>query len=91
MAVSNTQVKTGNYHTYTNISGEDQKEAILFLHGSGPGVTAWSNWQYALPAEDSSTIAPDLAGLALRTSKRVTQRHASMDAPVGGSVSGFAG
>ena len=34
MTVSNTKIKTGAYETYTNISGEDQKEAILFLHGS---------------------------------------------------------
>ena len=64
MAVSNTEIKTGNYNTYTNISGEDQKEAILFLHGSGPGVTGWSNWQFALPALDGQfhCISPDLAG-----------------------------
>jgi len=64
MAVSNTEIKTGNYHSYVNISGEDQKEAVLFLHGSGPGVTAWSNWQFALPALDGQfhCIAPDLAG-----------------------------
>jgi 2-hydroxymuconate-semialdehyde hydrolase len=64
MAVSNTQVKTGDYHTYVNVSGEDKSNAILFLHGSGPGVTAWSNWQFALPALDEQfhCIAPDLAG-----------------------------
>jgi len=64
MTVSNKKIKTGAYETYTNISGGDQKEAILFLHGSGPGVTAWSNWQYALPALDGQfhCIAPDLAG-----------------------------
>jgi 2-hydroxymuconate-semialdehyde hydrolase len=64
MTVSNTKIKTGAYETHADISGEDQKEAILFLHGSGPGVTAWSNWQFALPALDGQfhCIAPDLAG-----------------------------
>lgn len=64
MGVSNVEIKTCNYNTYTNISGDDTKEAILFLHGSGPGVTAWSNWQYALPALDGQfyCIALDLAG-----------------------------
>jgi 2-hydroxymuconate-semialdehyde hydrolase len=64
MAVSNTRVTTGSYQTYTNLSGEAQKDVILFLHGSGPGVTAWSNWQFALPALDGQfhCIAPDLAG-----------------------------
>jgi len=64
MAVSNTTVQTGSYHTYLNLSGEDQADAILFLHGSGPGVTGWSNWQFALPGleEHFHCIAPDLAG-----------------------------
>ena len=64
MTVSNIEVNTGTYKTYSNISGEGQKEAILFLHGSGPGVTAWSNWQFALPALDGQfhCIAPDLVG-----------------------------
>ena len=64
MTVSNTKIKTGSFETYTNVSGEDRKEAILFLHGSGPGVTAWSNWQYALPALDGQfhCLAPDLVG-----------------------------
>ena len=63
MAVSNTQVKTGDYHTYVNLSGEDKSDAVLYLHGSGPGVTAWSNRQFALPAlyEQIHCIAPDLA------------------------------
>jgi 2-hydroxymuconate-semialdehyde hydrolase len=75
MAVSNTQVKTGGYQTYVNVSGEDKRSTprsgsadtaapILFLHGSGPGVTAWSNWQFALPGLDGQfrCIAPDLTG-----------------------------
>ena len=64
MTVSNSEVKTGTYKTYVSASGENQAETILFLHGSGPGVTAWSNWQFALPALDGQfhCIAPDLVG-----------------------------
>lgn len=64
MAVANTKVKTGSYETYLNTSGDAQQEAILFMHGSGPGVTGWSNWQFALPALDAQfhCLAPDLAG-----------------------------
>lgn len=60
----NAVVETAGYQTYINRQGEGNEQAILFLHGSGPGATAWSNWQYALPAlEDRyDSIAPDLIG-----------------------------
>jgi 2-hydroxymuconate-semialdehyde hydrolase len=69
MAVTNQEIKTGGYNTYTNISGEGRGQAVLFLHGSGPGVTAWSNWQFALPALDEQfhCLAPDLAGFGATT------------------------
>ena len=58
------KIQTGNFTTYCEHSGDDHAETILFLHGSGPGVTAWSNWQFALPAlaERFQCLAPDLAG-----------------------------
>jgi 2-hydroxymuconate-semialdehyde hydrolase len=64
MTVTNAEIKTGNFRTYYNRSGESNAEAILFLHGSGPGVTAWSNWQFALPFFDDKfhCLAPDLVG-----------------------------
>ncbi|WP_246281539.1 alpha/beta fold hydrolase [Fodinicola acaciae] len=39
-------------------------EPLLMLHGSGPGVSAWSNFQHNLPvfAEKFRTIMPDLPG-----------------------------
>ncbi|HLF87589.1 MAG TPA: alpha/beta hydrolase [Anaerolineales bacterium] len=64
MTVTNEDIQTGKTRTYFNRSGEDRAEAVLFLHGSGPGVTAWSNWQFALPALDGQfhCLAPDLVG-----------------------------
>lgn len=64
MAENHAEIKTGDYRTYYNFSGANDAETILFLHGSGPGVTAWSNWQYALPAlgEQFRCLAPDLVG-----------------------------
>lgn len=58
------KLKTGNFTTHCEHSGDDQAETILFLHGSGPGVTAWSNWQFALPAlaDRFCCLAPDLVG-----------------------------
>ena len=59
-----TNVQTGSYETYLNRAGEGNDEAVLFLQGSGPGATAWSNWQFALPAlgERFDCLAPDLIG-----------------------------
>lgn len=62
--VSNTQLQTGRYTTYLNRSGMGKEEAILFLHGSGPGVGGWANWRFALPAlgDQFDCLAPDLVG-----------------------------
>ena len=37
---------------------------VLFVHGSGPGVTAWANWRLILPeaAQHVHVLAPDLLG-----------------------------
>lgn len=37
---------------------------VLMLHGSGPGVSAWANWQHALPvlARDARVVALDIVG-----------------------------
>lgn len=39
-------------------------EAVLLLHGSGPGVSAWANWRNQLApfAERHRVVAPDLVG-----------------------------
>lgn len=61
--VTNRIVENAN-STYLNECGAGQKEAILFLHGSGPGASAWSNWQYIMPefGEKFYCLAPDLVG-----------------------------
>lgn len=62
--VAENAVQTGRYRTHLNRVGEGNAEAILFLHGSGPGANGWSNWQFALPAlgEGYDCLAPDLVG-----------------------------
>ncbi|WP_136420041.1 alpha/beta hydrolase [Herbaspirillum sp. ST 5-3] len=47
-----------NYHD------RGQGDAVLLIHGSGPGVTAWANWRLVLPelAATHRVIAPDMAG-----------------------------
>jgi 2-hydroxymuconate-semialdehyde hydrolase len=66
--VTSTRVKTGDYETYFYRAGIGNSKAILFIHGSGPGATAWSNWQYALPffnEKGFDCIAPDLIGFGM--------------------------
>lgn len=64
MTVTKAEIQSGSTRTFYNRSGEGNAEAVLFLHGSGPGVTAWSNWQFALPFFDDKfdSFAPDLVG-----------------------------
>ncbi len=39
-------------------------DPVLLLHGSGPGVSAWANWQKTIPglAEEFRVLAPDIVG-----------------------------
>ena len=39
-------------------------EKVVLIHGSGPGVSAYSNWRLVLPAlgEDFHVLAPDMVG-----------------------------
>lgn len=58
------KIQTGNYQTYFYEGGEKSSETIIFLHGSGPGVSAQSNWKDILPhfQENYHVIAPDIFG-----------------------------
>ena len=48
----------------TNYHDEGGGPVVVFLHGSGPGVSAWTNWKRVMPefAADFRVIAPDMAG-----------------------------
>ncbi|CAB5026251.1 MAG: alpha/beta fold hydrolase [Actinobacteria bacterium] len=50
--------------THVIEAGAGAGEAVLLLHGSGPGVSAEANWRLAMPplAETFRVIAPDLLG-----------------------------
>ncbi len=62
--MQNTLIKTGSFQTLVNQTGTSNDDAILLLHGSGPGANAMSNWQFILPflADKYHCIAPDIAG-----------------------------
>ena len=48
----------------TNYHDAGHGPAVVFLHGSGPGVSAWTNWKRVMPATcfDLRCTAPDMAG-----------------------------
>lgn len=48
----------------TNVHDVGEGNPVLMIHGSGPGVSAWSNWRLNLPvlARTMRVIAPDCVG-----------------------------
>ena len=58
------KVQTGNYQTLIREGGERSSETIIFLHGSGPGVSGQTNWRDILPhfQDKFRVIAPDIYG-----------------------------
>lgn len=55
-------VQTGAFTTNYHDVGEGYP--VVLLHGSGPGVTAWANWNKLFPLlkGDFRILAPDMAG-----------------------------
>lgn len=48
----------------TNYHDSGSGAPVILLHGSGPGVSAWTNWKRVMPAlaGDFRVLAPDMAG-----------------------------
>lgn len=71
-------IRTGAFHTNVHDLGEGA--LVLFIHGSGPGVSAWANWRLVLPvlAQTRRVIAPDMAGFGF--TERVPGAAYTMDA-----------
>ena len=55
-------IQTGGF--VTNYHDVGSGFPVVFLHGSGPGVTAWANWHRLFPLlrEEYRILAPDMAG-----------------------------
>lgn len=55
-------IKTGDFNT--NYHDVGTGEPIMFIHGSGPGVSAFANWRLCMPkiSEKFRVIAPDMVG-----------------------------
>ena len=66
--ISTTDVTTaapsGEVTFHLSVSGDPSFPPVLWLHGSGPGVTALTNWERVLEdlAGDFHNLAPDLIG-----------------------------
>jgi len=56
------RVRTGRFES--NVHDLGAGRPVLFIHGSGPGVSAWANWRQAMPviAKQARVIAPDMVG-----------------------------
>ena len=59
----------------TNIHDYGEGSPIVLLHGSGPGVSAWSNWGAVIPelARHNRILAPDIAGFGFTEFKEDCQ------------------
>lgn len=59
-------VRTGSFNSNVHDLGTSKpgQPPVLFIHGSGPGVSAWANWRLALPviARERRVLAPDMVG-----------------------------
>lgn len=59
-------VRTGAFNSNVHDMGSSKpgQPPVLFIHGSGPGVSAWANWRLVLPAiaKERRVIAPDMVG-----------------------------
>jgi 2-hydroxymuconate-semialdehyde hydrolase len=64
MILTTTEEDVDGLRFHLNQGGERQKEAVLWLHGSGPGATAMSNWERVIGelGDDFYNLAPDIIG-----------------------------
>ena len=62
--ISTRKVQTGDFQTFIHEGGKVSSETIIFLHGSGPGVSAQTNWEYILPhfSDKFHVVALDIFG-----------------------------
>jgi 2-hydroxy-6-oxo-octa-2,4-dienoate hydrolase len=66
----------------TNYHDQGAGDPVILLHGSGPGVSAWTNWRRVMPMLSPvlRVLAPDMAGFGY------TERKADFDYNIKGWV-----
>ncbi|CAM5338935.1 hypothetical protein ATER59S_01068 [Aquamicrobium terrae] len=62
--ITEERVVHNGFETFLRRSGSPTLPAMLLIHGSGPGATGWSNWQYLMPELGGQfhCLALDLCG-----------------------------
>ena len=63
-AITTRDIAAGGHSFHVSTAGDPSAPPIVFLHGSGPGVTALSNWEGAIAdlGRDFYCVAPDIIG-----------------------------
>ena len=63
-AIETRDVTVGEYRFHVSETGPRDARPIVFLHGSGPGVTAMTNWEWLVGelGDEYHCIAPDVIG-----------------------------
>jgi pimeloyl-ACP methyl ester carboxylesterase len=62
--MSRVDAQVGGIPVDTFYLDEGSGEPVLLLHGSGPGVSGFANWQHTIPAlaKEFRVLAPDIVG-----------------------------
>ena len=63
-AITTRDIAAGDFSFHVSTSGDPSAPAVVLLHGSGPGVTALSNWEGAIGELGAHfhCVAPDIVG-----------------------------
>jgi 2-hydroxymuconate-semialdehyde hydrolase len=62
--IDTNDITVGHYTFRVSQTGQDNTETIVWLHGSGPGATALSNWEWMIGelGDQYHNVAPDIIG-----------------------------
>jgi 2-hydroxymuconate-semialdehyde hydrolase len=64
LGISSKHMKVNGINTHYHEEGSGNKEKMILIHGSGPGVSAFANWRLVIPrlSESLHVFAPDIVG-----------------------------
>lgn len=67
--ITTTDITVGDVVFHVSQTGADNDRTLVFLHGSGPGADALSNWEWVIEqmGDDFHCVAPDIVGFGHST------------------------